>query len=104
VLYYRLKLKDAEGDEDFSNVKTLYLGLNDHSVLNGVSLDGNLKVLSYMVRTPVRPEIEILQDVHPWPSSDIVTDTSEMRVDYKAKIKNKVKTIWEVTTKMVKNQ
>lgn len=96
VIYYRLKLKDSDGTEEFSGIKTVYLGLGERNNIGGLNFDGTVKVLSYQVRTPQRPEMEMQEDPHPWPSPDNRNSLMKIWEVYKTQVKEKVKSIWNI--------
>lgn len=94
VIYYRLRLKDSHGAEEFSGVKTMYLGLGERNKLGGLNFEGSVKELSYPVRTSKRPEIEQEEDRHPWPIPDNRSGVQKIWDDCRKQVTNKVKSIW----------
>jgi hypothetical protein len=96
VIYYRLRLKDSDGTEEFSGIKTMYLGLGERNKLGSLNFDGKVKELSYRVRTSQRPEIEQEEDPHPWPIPDNRSGVQKIWEDYRKQVTNKVKSIWNL--------
>lgn len=96
VIYYRLMLSNSDGTEDFSGIKTMYLGLGERNKWSGINFDGTIKALSYRVRTAQRPEMELEEDPHPWPASGDKSGVQKVWEEYKTQVKIKVKSIWNI--------
>ena len=74
----------------------MYLGLGEKNALGGMNFDGTIKVLSYQVRTPQRPEMDLVEDPHPWPSPDNRSSVLKIWDACKTQVKEKVKSIWSI--------